>query len=69
MMKHQQQQQQYASYQNFAIAYNSLYHAAQITLLAEILDLQIYAGARHILGMYKALKNFFIHPFISQIMY
>lgn len=51
MMK-QQQQQQYASYQNFAIAYNSLYHAAQITLLAEILDLQIYAGARHILGMY-----------------
>lgn len=51
MMKHQQQQQ-YASYQNFAIAYNSLYHAAQITLLAEILDLQIYAGARHILGMY-----------------
>lgn len=53
MMKHQQQQQQqYASYQNFAIAYNSLYHAAQITLLAEILDLQIYAGARHILGMY-----------------
>lgn len=50
MMK--QQQEQYASYQNFAIAYNSLYHAAQITLLAEILDLQIYAGARHILGMY-----------------
>lgn len=50
MMK--QQQQQYTSYQNFAIAYNSLYHAAQITLLAEILDLQIYAGARHILGMY-----------------
>lgn len=53
MMKQQQQQQQrYASYQNFAVAYNSLYHAAQITLLAEILDLQIYAGARHILGMY-----------------
>lgn len=61
MMKHQQQQ--YASYQNFAIAYNSLYHAAQITLLAEILDLQIYAGARHILGMYKTLRSFFIHPF------
>lgn len=70
MMKQQQQQQQYASYQNFAIAYNSLYHAAQITLLAEILDLQIYAGARHILGMYytthshshkrvKTLRGFF----------
>lgn len=40
----------YAGYQDFAVAYNSLYHAAHITLLAEILDLQIYAGARHILG-------------------
>lgn len=73
MKQQQQQQQQYASYQNFAIAYNSLYHAAQITLLAEILDLQIYAGARHILGMYytshththkrvEKLRSFFIHP-------
>ena len=41
---------QYAGYQSFAVAYNSLYHAAHITLLAEIIDLQIYAGARHILG-------------------
>lgn len=61
MMKHQQQQQQYASYQNFAVAYNSLYHAAQITLLAEILDLQIYAGARHILGMYTLHSTRYTH--------
>lgn len=64
MIKHQQQQQQqYASYQNFAIAYNSLYHAAQITLLAEILDLQIYAGARHILGMYTLHTTHHIHTY------
>lgn len=80
MMKHQQQQQ-YTSYQNFAIAYNSLYHAAQITLLAEILDLQIYAGARHILGMYYTLhtlhttrqsenaQKFFHPPIHTQIPY
>lgn len=61
MKQQQQQQQQYASYQNFAIAYNSLYHAAQITLLAEILDLQIYAGARHILGMYTTLHYTYTH--------
>lgn len=44
------QTKQSAGYQSFTVAYNSLYHAAHITLLAEILDLQIYAGARHILG-------------------
>ncbi|KAI5365052.1 hypothetical protein Slin15195_G045900 [Septoria linicola] len=37
-------------YEDFIVAYGSLYHAAQICLLAEVLDLQIYAGARHILG-------------------
>lgn len=34
----------------FRTAYNAIYHAAHIILDAEILDLQIYAGARHILG-------------------
>lgn len=67
MMKHQQQQQQYASYQNFAIAYNSLYHAAQITLLAEILDLQIYAGARHILGMYTLHYTLHTHKRVKKL--
>ncbi|EME81725.1 uncharacterized protein MYCFIDRAFT_50372 [Pseudocercospora fijiensis CIRAD86] len=37
-------------FDSFVAAYNALYHAAQLILLAEILDLQIYAGARHILG-------------------
>lgn len=62
-----QQQQQYASYQNFAIAYNSLYHAAQITLLAEILDLQIYAGARHILGMYYTLHTLHTYKRVKKL--
>ncbi|KAF2836187.1 hypothetical protein M501DRAFT_996898 [Patellaria atrata CBS 101060] len=34
----------------YATAYNAIYHAAHIILNAEFLDLQIYAGARHILG-------------------
>ncbi|EME43068.1 hypothetical protein DOTSEDRAFT_80593 [Dothistroma septosporum NZE10] len=38
------------SLDTFFTAYNGLYHAAQLILLAEVLDLQIYAGARHILG-------------------
>lgn len=37
-------------FRDFSVAYGSLYHAAQLCLLAEVLDLQIYAGARHILG-------------------
>jgi hypothetical protein len=36
--------------EDFRVQYSALYHAAQIVLWAEILDLQIYAGARHILG-------------------
>lgn len=34
----------------FATSYNAVYHAAQVLLNADFLDLQIYAGARHILG-------------------
>ncbi|KAF2085590.1 hypothetical protein K490DRAFT_46125 [Saccharata proteae CBS 121410] len=34
----------------FTTAHNAIYHAAHILLNAEFLDLQIYAGARHILG-------------------
>ncbi|OCK82677.1 hypothetical protein K432DRAFT_415193 [Lepidopterella palustris CBS 459.81] len=34
----------------FTTANNAIYHAAHVILNAEFLDLQIYAGARHILG-------------------
>lgn len=34
----------------FAAAYSTVYHAAQALLHMEFLDVQIYAGARHILG-------------------
>lgn len=34
----------------FAAAYNALYHSAQALLNMDFLDVQIYAGARHILG-------------------
>ncbi|KAF2498901.1 hypothetical protein BU16DRAFT_558940 [Lophium mytilinum] len=34
----------------FTTANNAIYHSAHIILNAEFLDLQIYAGARHILG-------------------
>jgi hypothetical protein len=34
----------------FTTANNAIYHCAHIILNAEFLDLQIYAGARHILG-------------------
>ncbi|OCL10660.1 hypothetical protein AOQ84DRAFT_337115 [Glonium stellatum] len=34
----------------FSTANNAIYHAAHVILNAEFLDLQIYAGARHILG-------------------
>lgn len=34
----------------FQTAYSSIYHAGHVILNAEVLDLQIYAGARHILG-------------------
>ncbi|KAI1298358.1 fungal-specific transcription factor domain-containing protein [Xylaria venustula] len=35
---------------SFAIAYNAIYHAAKALLNMEFLDIQIYAGSRHILG-------------------
>lgn len=34
----------------FIASYNAVYHSAQVLLNADFLDLQIYAGARHILG-------------------
>ncbi|KAH7129488.1 fungal-specific transcription factor domain-containing protein [Dactylonectria estremocensis] len=34
----------------FAAAYNAVYHSAQVLLNVDFLDIQIYAGARHILG-------------------
>ncbi|KAH7014887.1 fungal-specific transcription factor domain-containing protein [Ilyonectria destructans] len=34
----------------FAAAYNAVYHSAQVLLNVDFLDVQIYAGARHILG-------------------
>lgn len=35
---------------SYITAYNAIYHSAQVILNADFLDLQIYAGARHILG-------------------
>ncbi|KAF2170954.1 hypothetical protein M409DRAFT_63963 [Zasmidium cellare ATCC 36951] len=37
-------------FETYLASYVALYHAAQLILAADILDLQIYAGARHILG-------------------
>jgi hypothetical protein len=39
-----------AEFVRFSTATTAIYHAAHITLNVEILDLQIYAGARHIIG-------------------
>ncbi|RDI77734.1 hypothetical protein Vi05172_g12289 [Venturia inaequalis] len=39
-----------AEFTRFSTATIAIYHAAYITLNVEILDLQIYAGARHIVG-------------------
>ena len=39
-----------SSLDNFFNSYRALYHAAHIALTSEVIDLQIYAGARHILG-------------------
>lgn len=39
-----------AEFLRFSTATVAIYHAAHITLNVEILDLQIYAGARHIIG-------------------
>lgn len=38
------------AFHDYSVANSTIYHAAKIILNAEILDLQIYAGARHILG-------------------
>ncbi|KAK1572705.1 fungal-specific transcription factor domain-containing protein [Colletotrichum navitas] len=37
-------------FESFASAYKALYHSAQALLNMDFLDVQIYAGARHILG-------------------
>ncbi|KAK2029132.1 hypothetical protein LX32DRAFT_617731 [Colletotrichum zoysiae] len=37
-------------FESFASAYKALYHSAQTLLNMDFLDVQIYAGARHILG-------------------
>ncbi|KAK1491282.1 hypothetical protein CTAM01_10397 [Colletotrichum tamarilloi] len=37
-------------FESFAAAYKALYHSAQALLNMDFLDVQIYAGARHILG-------------------
>ncbi|KAJ9139426.1 Transcription factor [Pleurostoma richardsiae] len=34
----------------FSASYNAVYHAANVLLHSDFLDIQIYAGARHILG-------------------
>ncbi|RVX70087.1 hypothetical protein B0A52_06259 [Exophiala mesophila] len=39
-----------AEFTRFSTSTIAIYHAAHITLNVEILDLQIYAGARHIIG-------------------
>lgn len=42
----------------FTTSYNAVYHAAQVLLNADFLDLQIYAGARHILGRPVQRRDF-----------
>ncbi|KAF2151454.1 hypothetical protein K461DRAFT_287213 [Myriangium duriaei CBS 260.36] len=42
----------------FFDGYRALYHAAQIVLSSEVIDLQIYAGARHILGRAVAKSDY-----------
>ncbi len=42
----------------FAAAYNTVYHAAQALLHMDFLDVQIYAGARHILGRPVQQKDY-----------
>ncbi|ROW03876.1 hypothetical protein VPNG_07236 [Cytospora leucostoma] len=39
-----------AEWSDFATAYGTIYHSAQALLYMDFLDIQIYAGARHILG-------------------
>jgi hypothetical protein len=42
----------------FAAAYNAVYHSAQVLLNMDFLDVQIYAGARHILGRPVQQKDY-----------
>lgn len=44
--------------QRFNVAYNAIYHSAHIILNVDFLDLQIYAGARHILGRPVSRANY-----------
>ena len=39
-----------SEWSDFAAAYGAIYHSAQALLYMDFLDIQIYAGARHILG-------------------
>ncbi|KAI3330758.1 fungal-specific transcription factor domain-containing protein [Ustulina deusta] len=43
---------------SFAIAYNAVYHAAKALLNMDFLDIQIYAGSRHILGRPVQQKDY-----------
>ncbi|KAI0412743.1 fungal-specific transcription factor domain-containing protein [Xylaria grammica] len=43
---------------SFATAYNAVYHAAKALLNMEFLDIQIYAGSRHILGRPVLQKDY-----------
>ncbi|KAG5654912.1 hypothetical protein KAF25_010957 [Fusarium avenaceum] len=47
-----------SEYVAFATAYNALFHSAQALLHMEFLDVQIYAGARHILGRPVQQKDY-----------
>lgn len=49
---------QRARFLRFATSTAAIYHAAHITLTVEILDLQIYAGARHIIGRYVSRADY-----------
>ncbi|KAI0969467.1 fungal-specific transcription factor domain-containing protein [Xylaria arbuscula] len=43
---------------SFATAYNAIYHAAKALLNMDFLDIQIYAGSRHILGRPVQQKDY-----------
>ncbi|KUI66206.1 Zinc finger protein klf1 [Cytospora mali] len=43
----------------FAAAYGTIYHSAQALLYMDFLDIQIYAGARHILGRPVQQQDYF----------
>ncbi|KAI1172225.1 fungal-specific transcription factor domain-containing protein [Nemania sp. FL0916] len=47
-----------AELRDFRTAYNTIYHAAQALLNMEFLDIQIYAGSRHILGRPVQQKDY-----------